>query len=377
VSAETLSAAPPRARWLGSPFAPGLVLYVVARLVTLLIVALSDLVSHHGVVASLSTWDGTWFLRAAGHGWPSHLPMTNGAVAANTIAFFPLFPLLLRALHELTGLSAAVLGLWVSALAGALAVVAVGAVARAVSDDDVARRASVLFALSPGAFVFSLIYNEGFVVALAALGLWALMTRRWLVAGVAGAVATATSPVGLIFVVVAAWSAARAVVRERDWGALVAPALAPAGFLAWMLYLWAHTGTLRAWQLTERGGWNSYPSLMYPVRVIGKFVTNPLSPTMTGQLLVAGTVVAVGGLVLVVRERLPGELVLYALSAVVLFAISAPVGLRPRFIMLVFPFVIAAAMRWRGRAFVVVASLSALGLALMSVETLHSWAIFP
>lgn len=373
-----VASAPTRwARWARSPYAPGLALYGAARIVTLAAVAIGDLVRHHSFVGSLSTWDGAWFLRAADHGWPSHLPTVGGHVAGSPIAFFPLFPLLLRGLHEVTGLSTAVAGLWVSALSGAVAVVAVGRLARFVADEDVARRAAILFALSPGGFVFSLIYNEGIVIALSAAVLWALMTRRWLLAGALGALATGTSPAALILAGVAVWTAARAIHLRREWRALAAPAIIPAGFLAWTGYLWAHTGTPRAWQLTERGGWNSYPSLLYPVRVIGKFVTNPLSPTMTGQILVAGTVVAVAGLVLLYREHLSVELVLYSTLAVGLFAISAPVGLRPRFLMLVFPLVIAAAARWRGRAFLVVSSVSALGLVLMSVETLHSWAVFP
>jgi hypothetical protein len=360
-----------------SPFVPGAAVYLAARFLTIVVVLVSDLSTHHGLVHSLSVWDGKWFLRAANHGWPSHLPMKNGHVAASTVAFFPLFPLVLRGLSHLLGLSAAVVGLWVSALTGLVAVVAVAALTRVYADDDAARRVGLLFALSPGSFVFSLIYNEGIVITLLAIGLWALIRRHWLLAGIAGAVATATAPVALIFVAVALWSATRAITRERTWRALVAPALAPVGFLVWMAYLWAHTGRLRAWQVTERGGWQSYPSLRYPLHVIWKFVSNPVSPTMTGQILVAGTVVCVVGLIVIARERMPGEIALYAALAVAFFAVSAPVGLRPRLVMLAFPLTMAAASRWRGRRFVALVALSALGLVLMTVETIFSWAVFP
>jgi hypothetical protein len=376
VATDTVTAAPARRRqW--RTFAPAIAIYVAARAITIAVVAITDLFSHDGLVSELSRWDGQWFLLAANHGWPGQLPMVDGHVAGSQIAFFPLFPLLMRALSDVSGLSTAVAGLLISGLTGLTAVIAVGALTRVYSDESGARRAAILFALSPGSFVFSLIYNEGIVVTLMAIALWALVRRRWLLAGVLGAVATATSPVGLILVAVSAWSALRAVVRDHAWRALVAPVIAPAGFVAWTAYLWVHTGTPRAWQLTERGGWNSYPSFAYPVHVILKFVTNPISPTMTGQMLVLCTVVAVIGLVVVFREKMPSELVVYATVAVVLFAISAPVGLRPRFLMLVFPIAMAMATRYRGRTYAALASLSAIGLALMTFETFHSWAVFP
>jgi len=365
----------PRRSW--STFAPAIVIYLGARILTIVVVLVVDLSTHHGVVHSLSVWDGKWFLRAANHGWPSHLPMKHGHVAASTVAFFPLFPLVVRMVAHVVGLSTAVVGLWVSGLTGLVAVVAVAALTRVYADDDAARRVGVLFALSPGSFVFSLIYNEGIVIALLAIGLWALIRRRWLLAGVVGALATATAPVSLIFGAVALWSAARAIARDRAWRSLAAPVLAPVGFLVWMGYLWSHTGKLHAWQLTERGGWQSYPSLRYPLHVIWKFVSNPVSPTMTGQILFAGTVVCVAGLVVVARERMPPEVVIDAVLAVVFFAVSAPVGLRPRFVMLAFPLTMAVGSRWTGRRYVTVAALSALALILMTAETLFSWAVFP
>jgi len=377
VSADTMTRPPTTTRWSRSPLAPGAAVYVAVRIITVVFIALDDLGTHRGLVQHLSRWDGKWFLLAANHGWPSHLPMVHGHVAANPIAFFPVFPLMMRALSDITGLSRAVAGLWISGVTGLVAVVAVGMLTRVVADDAAARRAAILFALAPGSFVFSMIYNEGLVITLSAIGLWALLQRRWWVAALVGAVATATSPTALVFVVVAAWSAGRAIAQRREWISLVAPFGSLVGFATWMGYLWAHTGTPRAWQLTERGGWHSYPSLMYPVHVLVKFVTNPLSPTMTGQILVAGTVASVAGLVVVIRQHPPTELVVYATAAVILYAASAPVGMRPRLVMLAFPLTMAAATRWSGRTYRVLVVSSALALALMTFETLCSWAVFP
>ena len=364
-------------RVLARPFAVAMLAYLAARVVTLGVVALANVWTHHSWVSDLSTWDGTWFLKAVYHGWPSQLTIVNGHVAASPAAFFPLLPLTIRGLADVSGLGAATIGLIVSGTSGLVAVYAVGVLTRHFADVIKAERAALLFALSPGSFIFSLIYAEGLLLVFTALGLLALLQRRWLLAGVIGALASATSPVGLAFAASCAVTAFTTTWRERDWHSLVAPLLAPMGFVVWMLYLWRHTGTFMAWRETERYGWNSYPSLSYPFQILTKFLFNPLSPTMTGQILFWGTVVAIYLCVLMFRERQPLAVLAYGVSAVVLFAISSPVGLRPRFLMLAFPLTIAAATRWQGTKFRVALIVSIVGLALMTIETLTSWAVFP
>ncbi|MGC8510474.1 MAG: mannosyltransferase family protein [Acidimicrobiales bacterium] len=366
-----------RARLRDVPFARAVGAYLAVRLVVLGVVALADLATHHGLVGDLSTWDGAWFLRAVNHGWPRHLPIADGHVAANPIAFFPLLVVVIRALDAVTGLSGGVVGLAVSGLSGLGAVLGVGYLTRTFSDATRAERAALLFALSPGSFVFSLIYAEGLLLSAVTWGLWALARRRWWLAGVLGALASAASPLGLAFAAAAAAAALAEWRRARDPRALVAPALAPVGFAAWMVFLRMHTGTWNAWRLTEAGGWRSGFSPLYPWRIVWRFVSNPLSPTMTGQILFAGTVVTVVALVIAFREHQPAAVLTYASAAVFLAAFAAPVGLRPRMVMVAFPLTIALATRWSGWRFRALVVVSTVALALMAIETLTSWAVFP
>ena len=105
-------------RWV--PVA-GLVAYLACRLATVAAVAIADLTTHNSVVFDLTRWDGAWFLRAVQSGYPSHLPMTHGHVAANPIAFFPLFPLVVRA-GVAAGLDPGVAALVLSGVTGLTAV---------------------------------------------------------------------------------------------------------------------------------------------------------------------------------------------------------------------------------------------------------------
>jgi hypothetical protein len=353
------------------------VVYLLCRAATLASVAIANLATHHGLSGDLDIWDAHWFVRAAEYGWPDHLPMVHHHVAPSTLAFFPLFPVAIRWTHTLTGLSPVAVGAVISGVTGLTAVIAVGVLARHFTDRARAQRAALLFAVFPGTFVFSLGYSEGIVITCVALGLLALLRRRWWLAGVLGMAATATSPVALAFVLSCAWCAGAELRRARDWRALVAPVLAPLGFVAYMAWLWAHTGSLSTWRLAERGGWKSYPSLRYPVHIVWTFVSDPVAPTRTGQLLMVGTVVAIVGAVLAVREHPPAPVLVYGLAAAAMAALSAPVGLRPRFLMLAFPLIVAIATRLRGRAYALTVAVSACLLAVMTVSSLASTAVFP
>ncbi len=144
-----------------------------------------------------------------------------------------------------------------------------------------------------------------------------------------------------------------------------------------MAWLWVHTGTLSAWRLTEQGGWKSGPSFLYPIHVVTTFVLDPLAPTETGQILIAGTVLAVIGAILAIREPQPAPVLIYGLAAALMTAVSSPVGLRPRFVMLAFPLVLAYGTRLRGRVYIGAVVLSALLLTAMTVLELGSTAVFP
>ncbi len=212
---------------------------------------------------------------------------------------------------------------------------------RAYADEHAADRGTLMLAVFPGSFVLSLVYSEGLVLTFVAFGLLALMRKRWLLAGVLGMLATATTPIALAFEVSCLWCAYREVTRDRNWRSLAAPILTPLGFLSYQVWLWVHTGNVSAWRLTERGGWKSYPSLVYAAHTVGVFLKDPIATNKTDDLLFVCTVLTVIAAVIAIRARLPIPMLLYGLVAAGIAFVSAPVGLRPRFIFLAFPLIVA------------------------------------
>jgi len=353
------------------------VVYAISRVVTMAAMAVAAPIAHLSFAGAVDRWDTRWFLRAAANGWPRHLLTVHGHVTGTTIAFFPLFPLMTRWLADLSGASLLLTAATLSTVTGLTAVVAVWILVRDYAGSQAADRATLLLALFPGTFVFSLAYAEGIVITLVAWGLVALRHRRWVLAGLAGALATAAAPVALAFEVSCLWAALVELRRTRRWRPLAAPALAPAGFVAYQLWLWRHTGNFWAWKLTERGAWHSYLSAAYPLHVGSWFVTHPLASTANMNLIVAGTVVAAVGAAFAIRDRQPGPLLLYGLAVSAAALLTAPVGLRPRLVLDAFPLLVAIGVHLRGRWFRVVVVASVVGLVALTVYSVDTFAVFP
>lgn len=362
-----------RWRWLAWPVG----LYVGIRIFFLAALALLDPLVHSHLSLQFSRWDGAWFVAAAQHGWPSHLPTGWMYSAETTIAFFPGLPLAIRTLSFGGVLSPVAVGLLISGVTGLTATLAIAHLTRRFAGEEVATKTAVLFVIFPATFIFSLIYAEGIVLTTVALGLICVLDRRWLAAGLLGAVATFTSPVALAFIGATALVAVIEIVRHRTWRALVSPVLGSLGIASYMAFLWVHTGDLGAWRFAELHGWRSSPSLTFTLSQIGRLATHPTAQTETTILLVVGTIVAIVGLILVWRIKPPVAVLAYGCMAVALAALSAPVGLRPRFIMIAFPVLTGWAATIKGRWWILLVVATSGVTLWLSFYEFWTWAIFP
>lgn len=326
--------------------------------------------------SALLHWDGGWYLLVARAGYPRHLPVVSGQVSANTTAFFPLFPMTIRALSALTGLSQTTSGLALDSAFGLIGALVIWVLARDRWGEAAAGRACALFCFFPGAFVLSLVYAEGLMIALAAGCLLALSRRAWWTAGALAALATATRPNAIALGVACAWAALGAIRDRREWCSLVAPALAPSGILAYFGFLWARTGSMTAWFTTEAQGWHETFDASATWTRITEFVQHPfpgLDATM-GMVCLAFVVIAAA---VVLWARLPGPWVAYAGVVVALTAVSRLYGVTPRFLLSAFPIAMAFGYRLRGAAFAVTLSASAAALGWLTVVSVSSLRLTP
>ncbi len=307
--------------------------------------------SPFGLITGVFTqWDGLWYLEIVRNGYPRSIPadVTYFQLEART-AFFPLYPMVVRVADMVLPAGDTAAALAVNFVLAVAAVILVGVLARRLFDVDVAERAMVLFAVFPGSFVLSYAYAETMLIVLAALCLWFLLDERWLLAGVAAALATATRPNGLALVAACAVAAAIAIWKRRDWWSLFAPLLAPIGFIAFQLFLAGHTGESWAWFRVQREAWREGTSFgATAISNTFSFVTHPLA-SPTDALTAASLAALVVGLFALWRRRLPWPMIAYIAVIVALMLLPATVTARPRFLYAAFPLFISVAAWWPRR----------------------------
>jgi hypothetical protein len=192
----------------------------------------------------LGAWDGRWYRIVAAHGYLLEPGRQSDP------AFFPLYPLLLRAEHAF-GVGYLTAGLVVSNVAFLAALAAFEALTRDLFGAQLARRATVYVAVFPLGFVFSMMYPESLVLCAIALAALAAMRRRWLVTALVAAAGTLARP-EMLFVTLPLLPLAlreRGAKRGLAFGAVLAPAAALGSFA---LYLGLRLGDPLAWTHAER-----------------------------------------------------------------------------------------------------------------------------
>jgi hypothetical protein len=357
-------------RW--APYWHPAAIFATSRVATLLAAAIAaDLHPTFGLGGVLTgTWDSGWYLAVAQHGYPTAVPEQAGRAVQSTIGFFPLYPLLVRTVHRL-GLSYPTAGLVVAGVAGVAACALLWQLVRHLSGPAVADRAVALFCFFPGALILSLPYSEALMLALSIGCLLALLRRHWITAGALAALATATRPNAVALVAACAWAAGAAVWRRREWRALAAPALAPLGLVAFFAYLGVHTGEVGAYLRTQREGWDQKLEPKSALDTISDFLHHPFADTNV-TVMVVGVIFLIGMLVLLVRSRPPGILLVYTVAVMGMALLTPTMGARPRFLLTAFPLVTVLAEDLPAPVFSGVLATSATLLGAFTVLTMTS-----
>jgi hypothetical protein len=295
----------------------------------------------------LTSWDGRWYLELVRRGYPDSIPpdITYEQLEARA-AFFPVYPLVVRAADAVLPGGDTFAALAVNFVLGAVSVVLVGLLARRLFDVSVAARAMTLYAVFPGSFVLSFAYSEAVLIVLAAACLVLLLDQRWVLAGIAAALATGARPNGVALVVACAVASFLAIRRERAWRSLIAVALAPLGFLAFQWYVDDRAGERGAWFRVQREAWSEGTSFgATAVTNTFEFLTSPLA-SPTDALTALSMAALLFGVFCAWRVRLDWIPAAYCAVVIALMLIPETVTARPRFVFTAFPLFVAVAAWW-------------------------------
>jgi hypothetical protein len=300
-----------------------------------------------GALSYWASWDGAWYEAIAQHGY---------ADTAST-AYFPLYPLLMRAGMEI-GLPPSVAGVVISLAAFLAALFFIYELAVDIFDERVARASTLALAFFPTAFYFNAVYSESLFLALTAGALWAVRVRgNFLVGLVLGYGATLTRNAGVLIVIPFAAELFRRR-REVGWVGVGLAAIVPCGLFAYMFYLWGRWRNALLFSFVEREKWSR--TLRNPldtlaaswrtardssaafVHVDGMFAGTQSNPALIGSntlgfacLALAAILVAFG------LMKLPPVYWLYAFALVALPLLTPVPGFPlmgfPRYLVVAFP----------------------------------------
>jgi hypothetical protein len=165
----------------------------------------------HNLFTAWERFDALWFLRIATTGY---------AAGDGSAAFFPLYPMAIRAVSFVIGGHPLAAGLLVSNAAFFGALVVLFFLTSSELSPGAARKTVLYIAIFPTAFFFLAPYSESLFLLLSVGSFWAARRRKWPLAGALGALAAATRVFGLLLAPALAmeavhqWREAR-VARER------------------------------------------------------------------------------------------------------------------------------------------------------------------
>lgn len=316
----------------------------------------------------LTTGDGRFYLGISKYGY-FDLPTSAdaGERVYSSIGFFPLLPGLIKGVDTVLPGGALLAATVVCTLAGWAACVAVTLLAREVYGDRTARRAAALIACFPGAFVFSLIYTEGLLITAVAASLVLMMRKQWLLAGVAGAVATIARPSGIAIVAAAAVVALVEIRRDRAWKALWTPAIAATGMASFLAYLGWRTGDPLAWFENQRDFWNQRNNLGgYVIKWLQVPFESGFKPT--DHRIYAFILLALIPVLIGFYRRPPSIAITVYVTASLIITLSSSLGPRPRFLLAAFPLLLPFADRWEGERY---NALVATGFAVLAMSVVY------
>jgi len=304
-----------------------------------------------GSRALVFQWDCGWFRSVARDGYFLH------PGKASNIAFFPLYPMLMRWFGAVLGGPEAA-GFLVSNAAFFGAIILLWKLVERDAaqsnggvlpgDGDLAVR---LLAFGPVSFFFSTVYSESTFLFLALACVYAGRCRRWWIAGLAGFAAALARNAGLLLCVpllielLAEPPRDEAAAPPRRWIHVAACLLPAMGIVVWSAHLWWRFGDPLLFLKVQRA-WGRH--LDWPWRSFNRQNLG-FTPPFYNWWFVAHSATAVALLVAGFFARLRPSYLALAAAMVLLDFSATHLEAIPRLLSVIFPLYISGAVLLRGR----------------------------
>ncbi|MGP4002494.1 hypothetical protein [Streptomyces sp. 8N706] len=348
----------PRARGALSRAAPALTLYAAARLSGLAFMTLwAWHTGKHPRNLLGFSWDSVWYSRVAEHGYGTIVHSDDPTRLYSDLAFFPLYPAVVRAVRGVLSLGFVNAGLLVSWAAAGCAAWGIYAVGERLHGRRAATLLVLLWGVLPHAVIQSMAYTESLLTAFAAWSLYAVLSGRWLWAGSLAVLAGLSRPNGIAVAAAVSLAAAWQIVQlwrnrvpdslslraRQDWRLWAGAVMAPLGWCGYILWvgwqkgspLFGYFRVQRKWGSEfdfGRDAWTSVRNL-----VVGR-------EHFTYFMVVTVATLAVLMFVLLLLDRPPLPLLVYsAVLLVIALGGARYFSSKPRFLLPAFPLLLPLA----------------------------------
>ncbi|HET9029367.1 MAG TPA: mannosyltransferase family protein [Candidatus Aquilonibacter sp.] len=304
-------------------------------------------------------WDAVHYLDIATKGY-----------AGTDMAFFPLFPTLIRIVGSIGG-NHLVAGLIIANVSFFFGLLFLYKLLEHEYDRTVARRGIFYVSIFPSAVFFSAVYTESLFFMLTVASFYYMRMHRWWMAGLIGFFAAMTRVEGVLLAVpfLIEWYDQFKNAGITTWSSLrqlLAGALIPCGLAIYMAYLWVLRGDPLYFSHVQIH-WNRHfaPPWVSVINAFEKIAHATQGQTVANQSLeIVFTALMVGVLIAGWRSLRPSYIAYMALSVLIPMSTSSLMSM-PRFALVLFP-MFAILARWGERPavnnFIIAFSLPLLGL---------------
>ncbi|MEV5613727.1 hypothetical protein [Streptomyces sp. NPDC052225] len=323
--------------------APALLAYTAVRVFALLVLGVWAHKEGHGIWPTLAAdWDSKWYLGIADHGYAREL---GTEYDANNLAFFPLYPYLVKGFAVVTPGSRASVGLVLAVVCSFPAAWGVFAVGNRLYGRRVGTLLTFLWACLPVGLVEWMGYTESLFTAFAAWSLYAVLTGRWLWAGSLAALSGLTRPTGIALAAAVSLCGLLALRRHFSWRVLTGALIAPLGWLAYVGWVGLRLGRWDGYFAVQKLWHNELDGGVETLRRMREFLAYDSTPELFLVIVTATLLASVVLFALSVWDRQPLPLLIF--TGVLLAIVLGSGGVyfsRARFLLPAFPLLLPLAL---------------------------------
>lgn len=296
------------------------------------------LFSSHRLIDMWARWDSGWYLSVIRLGYS----MGENVYATSNLAFFPVFPYLVKIIRWLLPLGVMneeafiLIGVILSNLLLIASLVALYKLSMLFfRNEAIARNAVWLLLVFPTSFFFSSFYSESTFLFFSVLSFWAAYKRKWFLACMMASILGATRPLGIMI----GLPLLLEYLSSKDWklrridASILWFLLIPVGVTLFFWHLYGKTGDFLA-AVKVQNAWgkkptNPFSTFLFPTGY-WPFITqldqlSIISVLMTGFLMLRKSI----------KKFLP--FVVYLVLSILPLLFSGTIDSASRFIVVIFP----------------------------------------